>query len=137
MSQPGRAESCQQEIQIRSHNEIWEDNTSIDGLRGTCSPRQLDLSSTLVTDEGLSHIILLADLEVLNRSGLRGVSDIGLSKLSALRSLAFVDLRRTPVTAAGASRSKIPRLRTGSSFPMKTFFVRGEDHESWNGSGGL
>jgi Leucine-rich repeat (LRR) protein len=62
--------------------------------------RVLDLSRTLVTDEGLSRLAGLKQLEDLNLSG-RSVKDAGLAHLAGLTALKRLDLNGHAITDEG------------------------------------
>jgi hypothetical protein len=69
---------------------------------------QLALVDTLVTDEGVGHLLRLQNLSRVNLAGTR-ITDIGLEMLSTLAHLEWVCVNRTEVTDAGVERFKAIR----------------------------
>ncbi len=72
---------------------------------------ELSIGSPGITDAGMEHIARLGRLNKLLLHGCDNVTDAGLAKLTALRSLARLTIFRANITLAGLNRLKpMPRL---------------------------
>ena len=88
-----------------SHLEI--DDNDLRQLGGfTTSLRELDLSQTPITGEGLKYLENLQALESLELWDNPGFTDAGLSHLKGMKSLKHLMLQSTPVTDSGMAYLK-------------------------------
>ena len=86
-------------------------------LKDCSQLRELDLSSTLITDAGLKELTGLCRLTSLRvRSPL--VTDAGLKELAALRQLQELDLFHMQVTDAGLKEIREFKPRTRAAGPL-------------------
>ena len=79
--------------------------------------RNIDLTETSITDDGLKHLVGLKKLEKLVLVS-TGLSDEGLKHLQGLKSLESLDVRETHVTEGGLDELKqaLPELNIESDF---------------------
>ncbi len=69
----------------------------LEALRGSTQLRELDLSYTHVTNEDLSHLTGLVNLQKLNLRSCPYVSSDGLRAMGAMENLQHLDLRETDI----------------------------------------
>lgn len=87
--------------------------------------RSLNLSHTLVTDAGMKHVAAHKRLQFLDLSH-TAITDKALEQLHALKNLSVIDIGRTKVTAAGvkAFNKKLPHTQIIMDRAIRQSYIR-------------
>jgi hypothetical protein len=85
-----------------SNNDSFTD-AYLDHLEGLTQLIQLDLSNTLITDNGLKQVAMMRQLQVLD-IGDTSITDAGLEHIQRLDRLRSLNLERTQVSSEGVAK---------------------------------
>ncbi len=102
-----------------SMNKEYYTDKGLESLSRCRLLEELTVGSIGITDAGMSHIVKLQNLKVLNLFGCDKVTNEGLAKLTALKSLKNLNLHETQVTVSGLSQlNAMPQLTHLDVYPL-------------------